>query len=94
MYSKNMQTYSEMTNITDKGYLLVPYTIRRALSLRPRQAVRLTVLKGGKLEVEPMMTLEQVFRIVKPSKAAIKRNYIQEETIRAHKLIAQNALSE
>ncbi|OGG20041.1 hypothetical protein A3D03_03260 [Candidatus Gottesmanbacteria bacterium RIFCSPHIGHO2_02_FULL_40_13] len=85
---------SDTTTITDKGYLLLPYRIRRALNLKPRQAVQILVTKEKKIELEPMMTLEEVFRFFKPPKKMITRAGMKQERKLAQELMAKNALSE
>ena len=88
-----MITTSAVTSITDKGYILLPVKVRRALNLKPRQTVTVTVV-GDKMEVEPMLTLDQVFAMVKPNHRPFTQKELKAEEKMAHEAIAKNAASE
>ena len=81
------------STINEKGYLLVPFRIRKALGLKPGQTVKLTI-KDKKVELEPQLTLEEVFSMIKPAKKQITRAEMKKEKTLAAELIAANAISE
>lgn len=82
------------SSINDKGYLLVPYRVRRALRLKPRQMVTMRVIADRKVELEPMLTLDEVFKLIKPAKKNITRKQMDEEKKMIGELIAKNVMSE
>lgn len=87
-----LQTYT--TQITDKGYILLPVKVREALNLKPRQSVTISV-DEKKIELKPLMTLEEVFAFVKsPRKRKITQKILKQEEEAAHRAIAENAMSE
>lgn len=90
----HMQHMSFTTTVTDKGYILVPVRIRKALRLRPKQTVKLTVNSERKIELEPLLTLDQVFSFIKPAKKSISLAQFQKEKQLAEKMIAENAAAE
>lgn len=88
-----MQDMSFTTQVTDKGYILIPSAARKKLNLKPKQTVHLHVV-GRKVELEPLMTLEEVFNFVKPTSRKITQKELKEETRMAQEAIAENAASE
>ncbi len=81
------------TNITDKGYILLPFRVRKALKLKPKQAVNIKVV-GNKVEVTPMPTLEEVFSFFKPTSRRFTQKELKAEEKSAHDAIAENAVAE
>ena len=81
------------STINDKGYLLVPYRIRRVLGLKPRQTIKLTV-KEKMIELEPQLTLDEIFSFFKPTSRKFTQKELKEEERLAHEAIATNAASE
>lgn len=92
-YSRNMLHTSDTATITDKGYILLPYRIRKTLNLKPRQAVQIRVTKEKKIELEPMMTLDEVFRFFKPQKKRITQKFLKQEEKTGHEFMIKDELS-
>ena len=88
-----MQDASFTTQVTDKGYILLPVKVRRMLKLKPKQIVQMRV-KDRKIELEPLLTLDEVFSMVKPTHRPFNQKILKQEEARAHKRIAENAMSE
>lgn len=92
-----MNQISSVTTITDKGYILLPFRMRRALGLKPHQSIKISATgKDKKIEIEPMLTLDEVFAYVKslkPQKKGKRLTWKEEEQL-AHEAIAENVLSE
>lgn len=52
--------------MTSKGQLTVPSEIRKALGLGPGDQVSFTVLEGGKVTVQKLYDLEELFHFLPP----------------------------
>lgn len=88
-----MSLTTATSSINDKGYLLVPYRIRRAMDLKPRQMVTLRVQADRKVELEPMLTLDEVFAHAKPTNTFSQRK-LKAEKRAAREAIVANVISE
>lgn len=91
---ENMLPITVTTSINEKGYLLLPYRIRRAINLKPRQMVTLRAQSDRKVELEPLLTLEEVFNFVKPTSRKITQKELKDEERLAQEAMAENAASE
>ncbi len=81
------------TQVTDKGYILLPVKVRRLLKLKPKQSIQMRV-KDNKIELERMLTLDEVFNFIKPSSRRFTQKELKAEEKMAHEAIARNAASE
>lgn len=81
------------SSLNDKGYLLIPYQVRRALNLKPRQLVTMRIRGDRKVELEPMKTISEVFALTQPSNTFSLRKLKAEKKL-AREAIAANASSE
>ena len=63
-----------LSTITQKGQVVIPASIRRALGLEPSTRVSFEIKEGG-IFVKPAPTVDEMFGIIKSKRHVSKREY-------------------